>query len=55
MASFIIPSENRTAFKIGYFYAFISELAAIVSVAQNMADIISTPSIVNMPKIRFIA
>lgn len=41
-ASLIIPSENRTAFKMGNFSAFIKLFAAIVSVAQKMADSIKT-------------
>jgi hypothetical protein len=34
-ASFIIPSPKRTAFKTGYFYGFISDIAATVSVAHR--------------------
>ena len=54
IASLIIPYENRTAFRIGYFSAFISELAAMVSVAQNMAEIMSTPSMFRIPNILLI-
>ena len=41
-ASFIIPSPNRTEFKVGYFYAFMREMAATVSVAQRIAASIRT-------------
>ena len=41
-ASFMIPSENRTALRMGNFYALIRLLAAIVSVAQKIADSIKT-------------
>ena len=51
IASLMMPYEKRTALRIGYFYALINELAAMVSVAQKMAEIINTPSMVRMPKI----
>ena len=47
MASLKIPSENNTACNVGYFYGFINELAAIVSVAQNIAERRRTYCIVN--------
>ena len=46
-ASLIIPSPKRTEFNVGYFYAFIRDMAATVSVAQRMAASMSTSPTVN--------
>lgn len=53
-ASLMMPSPKRTEFKVGYFYAFISDMAATVSVAQRMAASIKTSPTVNASYIKLL-
>lgn len=48
----MMPSENKTECRIGYLSGFISEFAAMVSVAQNIAESINTYFTVIKLKIR---